>query len=551
MAPRVQKEAPPSKVREDLKSARTSGRTEGRGTKIPAWASDARWYQVVVGRFHNGDRSNDPAGTLPWATDSPPGGDTDAADRDKPDARRYGGDLQGLQKRLAYLKTLSVNALYLTSIFHVGTGDKQDAVDLRHVDDTLGVKDGLARVNGETLDPKSWKFSASDRVFLGFLKEAHKQNVRVVVEASFGRARKTLPEGVDAQKHLFETTRRWMDPNGDRKPSDGIDGWVLREPGKMPHEFWKRWRKHAKSINPDALLIGDIHADPTSWLTGDEFDTAINRDLAKAVERFFGPRGDNYGLGDFLADLTRISSHHNHDIQLAAPVPLSSPEMGRLLSALSLRRRTEEGKGTEATLVADLQAGRPRWRLASVIQYFFVGAPMIYYGDEVGVYNTKGHFSRAPMWWNNPDDKQQSKPAAYRDDFASLIQWLNIRRGIDPLLRQGAFRTVLLDEERRILAFARLLQGEKVILLMNYGDKKQKVMLPAGKPGQLIAVVSPILNPGARSMGGGKSGGPAGQTQIKRLRTGGSKQFVDAGGRVRLWVNPMSFRVVLVSEKEP
>ena len=40
-------------------------------------------------------------------------------------------------------------------------------------------------------------------------------------------------------------------------------------------------------------------------------------------------------------------------------------------------------------------------------------------------------------------------------------------------------------------------------------------------------------------------------SRIRRLRMGGSRQFVNAQGRIVLWVNPMSIRVVLVNDKEP
>ncbi len=53
--------------------------------------------------------------------------------------------------------------------------------------------------------------------------------------------------------YIFDITRRWMDPDGDGDPSDGVDGWRLDVAFCVPHGFWKSWRAHVKSINPRGL----------------------------------------------------------------------------------------------------------------------------------------------------------------------------------------------------------------------------------------------------------------------------------------------------------
>ncbi|MCH8900553.1 MAG: hypothetical protein IH942_08720, partial [Acidobacteria bacterium] len=63
------------------------------------------------------------------------------------------------------------------------------------------------------------------------------------------------------------------------------------------------------------------------------------------------------------------------------------------------------------------------------------------------------------------------------------MRFLNIRRGIHTPLRRGTCRPILLDEERKLLALSRSLPGDEIILLMNYGNTKQKVKLTVGRPG--------------------------------------------------------------------
>jgi hypothetical protein len=110
---------------------------------------------------------------------------------------------------------------------------------------------------------------------------------------------------------------------------------------------------------------------------------------------------------------------------------------------------------------------------------------------------------------------------------------------------------MLLDDANKVLAFARSLPGDEVILLMNYGATKREVTLPAGRPGQLVVVLSPNLRPHDATRGAKGKPPEVDHTKTVPLHTGASRQFVDAQGTLRLWVNPRSIRVVLVNDKEP
>lgn len=246
----------------------------------------------------------------------------------------------------------------------------------------------------------------------------------------------------------------------------------------------------------------------------------MNDEASEAIKRFLKPGNRTYTLKQFVADLTTIARRHPLDTVLAAPTSLSGPETGHLLSALSPPVSAPDKTHPQASFKPSDDTWA-RWRLATVLQCFYLGAPMIYYGD-----------------------------ADYRNDFASLIKWLNIRREIHAPLRRGDFRPVMVDEKRRLFAFARSLPGDEVILVMNYGGSKQEVILQVGRPGQLVGLLSPRLDPPPQQPLR-KPPSPQGTKPIKPLRMGGSRQYVDTGGHIRLWVKPMSIRVVLVKDKPP
>lgn len=72
--------------------------------RVPPWAKDAVFYQIMTERFANGNPLINPEGTQPW------GG--------KPELNNFfGGDLQGVLDHLDDLQELGVNALYFTPLF--------------------------------------------------------------------------------------------------------------------------------------------------------------------------------------------------------------------------------------------------------------------------------------------------------------------------------------------------------------------------------------------------------------------------------------------------
>ena len=62
----------------------------------------------------------------------------------------------------------------------------------------------------------------------------------------------------EVREHVFAVTQRWMDPDGDGDPADGVDGFRLDVAEMVPMGFWRDYRAFVKGINPDAALIGEI-----------------------------------------------------------------------------------------------------------------------------------------------------------------------------------------------------------------------------------------------------------------------------------------------------
>lgn len=417
---------------------------------VPDWVKDAVFYQIFPERFANGDTANDPAGTQPWGGVPTPG-------------NYFGGDLEGIIRRLDHLSSLGVSAIYLNPIFAANSNHKYNTTDYRSVDPHFGTEETFRRMV-EACHARGIRvildgvFNHTGTAFFAFadVKKngaaspyADWYNIRSfpVAPASrpnyecwwgYGELPKLMTGTPAVREHLFAVTRKWME--------FGIDGWRLDVPNEIPHPFWVEWRRLVKSINPDAYIVGEIWDDASAWLRGDQFDAVMNYRFQKACARFFAA-GDMSVTG-FDDSLARVRETTPGDVSWAMLNLIGSHDTERFLTAA--------GKD------------RPRTELAWLFQMTYVGAPMIYYGDEIGMEGGKDPGCRGTMVW-----EPERQDTALLRTMRSLVA---LRNGSAPL-RRGTFDALLRDDTRRLYAYRRALGGESVVVAMNTGDRERSYAL--------------------------------------------------------------------------
>lgn len=471
--------------------------------------------------------------------------------------RRYGGDLQGVAEKLDELKSLGVTAIYLNPIFEAQSMHKYDASDYRHIDDNFAWPKSAGRVPadpyeskpGELDNPTSWTWTPADRYFIDeFLPACHKRGLHVVIDGVFNHTGQQFFAFADLMKngnqsafkdwwyaefdengalkswvswfntgalpkfhqtstgdlvppvkqHIFNITKRWMDPNGDGDPSDGVDGWRLDVALDVGLPFWKDWRAHVKSINPNAIIIAEIWDDAAQHLSGDAFDTQMNYPFAKAVIDWLGVRpgmsSDQLGreLDAAFSERPQTTLIHqnlfdSHDTDRYVSM-LWNPNRG-----YDQRNRLQDGDGQQ------YKAGRPPKEIYDLslvgvaIQATYLGAPMIYYGDEVGMWGADDPTNRKPYPWpdkgrnaNRDDEYMASIRRVYKD-------WFTLRQDpkIGAILRYGSVRH-LTTADPDVFAFTRELNGKRVVIVANRGKKMfdAAAILPQGTKQTKVGPVS-------------------------------------------------------------
>jgi cyclomaltodextrinase len=143
--------------------------------------------------------------------------------------------------------------------------------------------------------------------------------------------------GFGPREYIFTATRRWMDPDGDGDPRDGIDGWRLDVAYCIRHPFWRAWRRHVRAINPQAYLVAEIVGTPEaeqSYLRGDEFDATMNYNFAfAAVEFLVGGAGATTAT-EFDARLRRLREAHPAEVAHVMQNLLDSHDSPRIASTI-------------------------------------------------------------------------------------------------------------------------------------------------------------------------------------------------------------------------
>jgi hypothetical protein len=114
-------------------------------------------------------------------------------------------------------------------------------------------------------------------------------------------------------------------------------------------------------------------------------------------------------------------------------------------------------------------------------QMTFLGAPMVYYGDEVGMYGADDPSNRKPMLWPDLmpyDDPAEKIETEVLDHHRRMIAI----RNTCPALRLGLFQVLATDDAKGIFAFARTLGNKSVVVVINNSDHARRLDVPVPWP---------------------------------------------------------------------
>jgi glycosidase len=403
-------------------------------------------------------------------------------------------------------------------------------------------------------DPSTWVWTQADQLMLKLIEEVHARGMRIILDGVFNhvgvshwafrdlkekqqasrftdwfivhqfrdeaagkafsyeawRGYSTLPELRKVGDHLapgprdyiYAATRRWLAPHGDVKR--GIDGWRLDVAPWVPHGFWKDWRALVKSINPEAYLVAENIRDVAfnvPYLEGDEFDAVMNYNFAFACDEYFFRDTTRIATSRFDGLLRELREAYPACVAPVQQNLFGSHDTARLASHAVNRDRLDYRAFDETYHPRDSRAPlfdtrkpnaheRHLHKLFALWQMTYLGAPLVYYGDEAGLYGANDPCCRKPMLWPEmryddeamgPDGQPRAKAETigFDTDLHALYQRLIALRHAIPALRTGEVRTLLCDDDRQVLVH---LRGDGAVVAINRSEQAQEVAIPFTLP---------------------------------------------------------------------
>lgn len=422
--------------------------------RVPEWSQGRVFYQIFPERFENGDRSNDPEGTLPW----------DAA----PQYYNWlGGDLAGILKRADHLEKLGVGGIYMTPIFDGPSNHGYETTNYLEVAPYFGTRDSLRELVVD-LDRRGIKtvldgvFNHTSRDFFAFKDVVEREKASPYVDwYSFNgfpvkttnppnylawNGYESMPKlnlsNPKVTEYLLKIPTFWSEVAP-------IAGWRLDVANEVDPAFWRQFRRTVKRANPDSWIVGENWTDGTQWLQGDQWDSQMGYEFRFASLKFLAQKSST--APQFLRELTDLYRRYPPQVSRSLMNLLSSHDVPRFF--------TEVGKD------------RARMKLASAIQLSYSGSPSIYYGEEIAMEGGADPDNRRGMTWDAVD-----RNADMLEHYRSLIA---LRKSTSAL-RVGDFSPAFAREDG-VFGFKRSFQAETVLFVGNGSDKSRPGPMPEGK----------------------------------------------------------------------
>jgi glycosidase len=506
----------------------------------PAWIHNAAVYHIFPDRFRNGDITNDwcrgnPIG-CPSLYGAPPESNIihtiwneamvdprATGNNNAYGSQFYGGDLKGVQDKLDYIKNMGFDTIYLNPIFKARSNHRYDTDDFLGIAPELGgdaafaslVAAAEARGMKIILDGV-WNHMSQDSEYFDYYQrspvvgacESTSSAYRswfnffntdapcdfTDYEGWFGFGGLPVLNENDAVKNFFyrtpttNVTQYWYDR--------GANGWRFDVATDISHQWWNEYRGYAKTYKPDGVLIGEIFPDASQYLAGDQLDGSMNYRFRKNVlgyaRGFDWEDNDNNG-GNKILGLTP-SQFNRSMLAIREDYPL--PAQRSMLNLLDSHDTNRALYTLTVSGDSGLTQAKERLKLAAIFQFTYIGAPMVYYGDEAGINspslgNSGGGlpeddpYNRAPYPWADESGNQN----VYGPADNALINFyttLGAFRRNHPAVRTGSFEALLMGDitasatDNNTFAFARAQESDKVIVVMNNGSTANTATIPVG-----------------------------------------------------------------------
>ncbi len=479
--------------------------------KTPEWFKTGIAYQIFPDRFYNGNEDGSFLGSRtdiikrewgeqPYYKAEQFGGEYLANDF-------YGGNLKGIIKKLPYLSDLGISVIYLNPIFRAYSNHKYDTGNYEEIDPMFGdeetfkelcaeakklgiriILDGVFNHTGS--DSKYFNkkgtydsvgaFQSQDSPYYTWYRFMDWPNV---YESWWGMT--TLPQveehSEELRKYLLSDknaiVKKWI--------RNGASGWRLDVVDELPGFFVKELRREIKSVDEDAVIIGEVWEDAShksaygerrEYFLGGELDGVMNYPMRNALIDASLGRIDAAGLDERLMSL---KENYPAPAYYSLLNMVTSHDVERIMTLMGdAPSKHDVDKEYQAHFKLDgyaLELARERATLVLGLQMTLPGVPCIFYGDEIGMQGYGDPFCRATFPWEGIDEIDPD--GLVRTRYKNMITLRNMSKAFSI----GEFESVYTIGS--VYAFLRRYEDESFLVIVNFGAGTEKVRVDAARHG--------------------------------------------------------------------
>lgn len=316
----------------------------------------------------------------------------------------------------------------------------------------------------------------------------------------------------DFQIFIENIIKRWFEPRQVTKRDSegrvvdsifyqGVDGIRLDVYREVDSRYWRKFRSVVKSINKDALILAEDWYDGFDILQGDEADSLMNYTTRTIAENWMisnvGPQVNRKYFPSWVKGFVnyRLNTHRPEVINGLMSM-LSSHDTDRVYSKTIMQNRLlmppsrkvgQHTKWDDGTINRPHQTnsnydnGKPsdldRLFFKSIVafQMAYVGAPVVYYGEEVGMWGADDPTDRKPMVWG---DRVYSDETRCTTSFANL----KLGEGGEVFCHRDESTTYEVSPDWEIREFfKRLIHARKHHISLRRGQLNQDIVVRLGK----------------------------------------------------------------------
>ena len=273
-------------------------------------------------------------------------------------------------------------------------------------------------------------------------------------------------------QYIMDIGKKWV------SPPYNIDGWRLDVAADLGysneynHMFWKEFRKQVKSVNPDVLILAEHYGDPGEWLQGDQWDSVMNYDAFMEPLTWFltgmekhsnERRTDLWGNAEIFVNSMKhfMACMLTPSLQVAMN-ELSNHDHSRFLTRTNHIAGRVEQLGYKA---AEEGINEAVFCEAVAVQMTWVGAPTVYYGDEVGVVGFTDPDNRRTFPWGNENQRLLN----FHKEMIRIHKEQEI-------LRTGSIK--MLTWANNVLAYGRFQDDEQIVVILNNSKELKEITVP-------------------------------------------------------------------------